>query len=68
MKKTQLLIGMLGAMILLTATIIFPGKSFAHCDTLDGPVVATARAALDKGDVAPLLKWVRKDDEKEKWL
>ena len=38
---------------------------FAHCDTLDGPVVKTAKAALDKGDVTPILKWVKKYDEKE---
>ncbi|MCP4623556.1 MAG: hypothetical protein GY850_08500, partial [bacterium] len=37
----------------------------AHCDTLDGPVVATARTALDKGDVTPLLKWVRPEQEKK---
>jgi len=40
-------------------------NAFAHCDTLDGPVVQTARMALEKGDVTPLLKWVRDDDEKE---
>jgi hypothetical protein len=38
---------------------------FVHCDTLDGPVVKTARAALEKGDVTPVLKWVKKEDEKE---
>lgn len=38
---------------------------FAHCDTLDGPVVKSARAALEKGDVAPVLKWVGKNDEAE---
>ena len=37
-----------------------PGVARAHCDTLDGPVVTTAKAALEKGDVTPLLKWVRK--------
>ncbi len=31
----------------------------SHCDTLDGPVVNTARVALDKGDVTPVLKWVK---------
>lgn len=41
------------------------GISGAHCDTLDGPVVATARASLEKGDVTPVLKWVKKEDEKE---
>ncbi|MEE9913412.1 MAG: hypothetical protein K4571_17005 [Deltaproteobacteria bacterium] len=39
--------------------------AFAHCDTLDGPVVQTARIALEKGDIRPLLKWVKADDEKE---
>jgi len=33
----------------------------AHCDTLDGPVVSDARAALDTGDVTPVLKWVDED-------
>lgn len=36
----------------------------AHCDTLDGPVVTTAKTALEKGNVTPVLKWVRKEDEK----
>lgn len=40
-------------------------NSYAHCDTLDGPVVNTARMALEKGDVTPVLKWVSKEDEKE---
>lgn len=37
--------------------------AFAHCDTLDGPVVAAARQALEKGDITPVLKWVRKAEE-----
>lgn len=37
----------------------------AHCDTLDGPVIATARAALEKGEGTPVLKWVKKDAEAE---
>ncbi len=37
----------------------------AHCDTLDGPVVKDARKALEKGEVTPVLKWIRTDDEKE---
>ena len=42
-----------------------PQSALAHCDTLDGPVVATARTALDRGDVTPLLKWVRPEVEEE---
>ena len=44
---------------------VYVGNGSAHCDTLDGPVVAMARIALDKGDVTPLLKWVRPEEEKE---
>jgi len=40
-------------------------NAFAHCDTLDGPLVQTARIALEKGNVTPLLKWVQAGDEKE---
>ena len=65
MKTTQLIFVLFGAMLLLAASMIIPGKSFAHCDTLDGPVVATARVALEKEDVTPLLKWVRADEENE---
>lgn len=37
----------------------------AHCDTLDGPVVAAARKALDTGNVNLVLIWVQKKDEAE---
>lgn len=65
MKTKKLLNGLVGTLLLITVTLVVPGMSFAHCDTLDGPVVATARIALEKGDVTPLLKWVSHDDEKE---
>lgn len=44
--------------------ILFPAVG-AHCDTLDGPVVADARSALEHRDVMPVLKWVQSDDEGE---
>jgi hypothetical protein len=37
----------------------------AHCDTLGGPVVTEAKAALEKGDVKSILKWVTKENEAE---
>jgi len=37
----------------------------AHCDTVDGPVVAAAKVALAKGDITPVLKWVRPEAESE---
>lgn len=51
--------------VLTFLSIVYAGNASAHCDTLDGPVVATARIALDKGDVTPLLKWVRAEEEKK---
>jgi len=40
-------------------------KVNAHCDSLDGPVLIEARAALASGDVTPLFKWVPADHEEE---
>jgi hypothetical protein len=37
----------------------------AHCDTMGGPVIPEARAALEKGEVTPILKWVKADNEAE---
>jgi hypothetical protein len=45
--------------------ILAPSPARAHCDTLDGPVVADARAALGAGDVTPVLKWVEPGREAE---
>lgn len=40
-------------------------NAYAHCDTLDGPVVKDAKIALQNKNVTPVLKWVKKDNEKE---
>lgn len=65
MKTLQQVSGIFAVLVLIATAMIFPGRAFAHCDTLDGPVVATARVALDKEDLTPLLKWVRPGDEAE---
>lgn len=39
-------------------------RALAHCDTMDGPVVATAKKALESKDVTPVLRWIAADDEK----
>jgi len=38
---------------------------YGHCDTMAGPVIVEAKAALEKGDVTPVLKWVSKENETE---
>jgi hypothetical protein len=45
--------------------VLKPAPARAHCDTLDGPVVRTAQAALTSGDVTPVLKWIRETGEPE---
>jgi hypothetical protein len=49
----------------LAAALGFAAPAFAHCDTLDGPVVDAARKALDTGNPNLVLVWVRKSDEAE---
>ncbi len=68
MIRTLLMISVLaGAMLFVdvnSVPFLLP-LAYAHCDTLDGPVVKTATAALEKGDVTPVLKWVKKEHESE---
>lgn len=49
--------------VLLAFLVMNTGNAYAHCDTLDGPVVADARQALQAGDVTPILEWVSEGEE-----
>jgi len=64
MKKQNVFSIIIGLAVVMSL-LVMPGTVGAHCDTMDGPVIMTAKAALEKGDVTPVLKWVKKDDEKE---
>jgi hypothetical protein len=48
----------IAAFATLAPLLAAPSRVMAHCDTLDGPVVKDARAALEAGDATPVLKWV----------
>lgn len=48
------------ALTVLTTTL-----AFAHCDSLDGPVVRAAQQALSSGDVNLVLPWVAAAQEAE---
>ena len=52
-------------LVFLAALIAGAGRAAAHCDGLDGPVVAAARDALAAGDVNRVLRWVHHGDEPE---
>jgi len=45
--------------------LLLPTPAAAHCDGLDGPVVAAARQALESGDPNSVLIWVQPKDEAE---
>jgi hypothetical protein len=53
------------AALVAALALVAPAPSRAHCDTLDGPVVAAARKALETGQLAPVLAWVQARDEAE---
>jgi hypothetical protein len=61
--KTTTLLSLFTAAV--AALFLSPVSAWAHCDTLDGPVVEAGKLALEKSDVTPVLKWVKADDEKE---
>jgi hypothetical protein len=49
--------------LMTTALLAAASRGYAHCDTMAGPVAMEAMAALEKGEVEPVLKWVRPSDE-----
>jgi len=51
------------ALLSAALAIAIPAAARAHCDTLDGPVVAAARAALESSSVAPALAWIQPEHE-----
>lgn len=57
-RKHLLTVATASALALAMAT-----PAFAHCDAMDGPVILEAQAALNSGNVTPLLKWVPAEDE-----
>lgn len=44
---------------------LLPIRVLAHCDTMDGPVVRDAKAAIEKADVTLVLKWIKQEYENE---
>jgi hypothetical protein len=65
MKTQHLNVKHLIAALAAASALVSSLPAAAHCDTLDGPVVAAARKALDTGNVNLVLVWVQKKDEAE---
>lgn len=65
MRKRNLFTHRLGLFILFTMLFFGAGKSLAHCDALDGPVIKAAQKALETENVNLVLIWVQQKDEAE---
>lgn len=51
--------------IVAVMALLIAGNAFAHCDTMDGPVIGAAQKSLSTGKVDHVLVWVQKKDEGE---
>lgn len=65
MSGKSLIILLTGMLFLILMAGLPQEQCFAHCDTLDGPVVKAAESALETGDLNLVLIWVQKDGEME---
>jgi len=52
-------------LFILSMLILSTNVTFAHYDTMDGPLIADARKALGKNNVNYVLKWVSAANESE---
>ena len=67
MKRKSIVVSGAAVLFAISGALLLrgTGTADAHCDTLKGPVVTDAKAALEKGDVTPVLKWVKAEREGE---
>lgn len=67
MSKMRAIIGrtIMSGILAAGISVLLAGSALAHCDTTSGPIIPEAQAALNSGDVTPVLKWVKKENEAE---
>jgi hypothetical protein len=63
MNRKKIILVLAGLTLAVFAGLMTYSSIFAHCDTLDGPVVKAAKDALEKGNVNLVLLWVQKEQE-----
>lgn len=52
-------------LFILALLILSTNVTFAHCDTMDGPLIKDARLAIGQNNVNYVLKWVGPENEAE---
>jgi hypothetical protein len=60
LQRRRAFIAILIGMSLATAAVVW-----AHCDTMNGPVVTTGQKSLESGNLTPTLKWLKPQHEAE---
>lgn len=55
----------LTSLFIFSLLIFSNNLTLAHCDTMDGPLIADARKAIVQNNVNYALKWVRSENETE---
>lgn len=63
-RKRNLKTGLV-PLIILALLIFSSNVTFAHCDTMDGPLIADARKAISENNINYVLKWVQPANEPE---
>ena len=61
-RLTKILVA---AVLSAGCSLLLASAAWSHCDTAGGPVIPEAKAALERGEVTPVLKWVKKENEPE---
>ena len=51
--------------MILSLLILSANVTFAHCDTMDGPVIKDAKIAIEKNNINYVFKWIQPQDENE---
>ncbi len=64
-KKKQRSKLLMVPLIILSLLILSTNVTFAHCDTMDGPVIKDAKIAIEKNNINYILKWIQPQDENE---
>ena len=52
-------------LFLASFIFIFSNSTFAHCDSMEDPVVKVSHKAIENGHINYVLIWVQAKDEKE---
>ena len=52
-------------LMILSLLILSANVTFAHCDTMDGPVIKDAKIAIEKNNINYVFKWIQPQDENE---